>query len=76
MIDVSIHIEIPNLDRRYMEVPCPVCRIQTWVTFGEIRRRGYAICRGCHANIRLEDHLGSLHRALRRIKSALKSLEG
>lgn len=75
MIDISIYVEIPNFDRRYVEVPCPLCRIETWVTLGDIRRRNYAICRGCHANILLEDHMGSLHRALRRIKSTLKSLE-
>jgi hypothetical protein len=76
MLSISIEVIMPDLDRHLIEVPCPRCDLHTWVTLGEIRRRDYAICRGCHANILLEDHLGSMHRIIRDLESAFKSLGG
>jgi hypothetical protein len=75
MFSISIKVTIPNLDKRVIEVPCPVCKLHTWVRLGEIRRRDFAICRGCHANILLVDHLGQLHRFTRSFARILRSLE-
>ncbi|MGD0220674.1 MAG: hypothetical protein ABSC73_09515 [Acidimicrobiales bacterium] len=68
-------INIPDLDRHQIEVKCPVCMLHTWVKLGEIRRRDFVICRGCHANILLEDYLGSVHRSVRSFEQMLKGLE-
>jgi hypothetical protein len=60
MFSFSLEIQIPNLDKHPIEVPCPNCELHTWVTLGEIKRGDFAICRGCHANILLIDHLGKV----------------
>lgn len=73
MFSVSISMHIPELDRAVLEVPCPVCALETRVTLGEIRLGGFTICRGCHANVRLEDHLGQYYRARRRFLDAFAS---
>ena len=62
MISFSIKIQLPNLDKHPIEIPCPICKLHTWVTFGEIKRGDFVICRGCHANIILIDHLGKVKR--------------
>lgn len=64
MFSISIHIEAPDLSKHPIEVPCPQCRLHTWVTLGEIARREVAVCRGCHANLVLADHLGQINRSL------------
>jgi hypothetical protein len=71
----SVKVNIPDLDRLTFEIQCPNCRLHTWTTFGEARRGGYLICRGCHANIKFEDHLGGLHRSKEGIEQMLKAME-
>ena len=68
-------INIPDLDRHQIEVQCPVCLLHMWVNLGEFRRRDFVICRGCHANILLEDHLGQVHRSVRDFEQMLKGME-
>jgi hypothetical protein len=74
MISISIKVQIPDFDRISTEVPCPRCGLHTWVKLGEIRRRDFAICRGCHANILLEDHLGGVQRFIRDTERTLEAL--
>jgi len=73
MISISFKVNIPDFDSIPIEVPCPICGLHTWVTIGAIRRRDFAICRGCHANILLEDHLGSFQRFTRKTERILKN---
>jgi hypothetical protein len=75
MFKISISVTVPNLDKRWIDVPCPLCALETAVTLGAIRLGDVVICRGCHANIRLQDHLGALHKFERWFKRAFKSLE-
>ena len=78
MISFSFSIKvlnIPELDQVPIEVECPVCLLHTWVKIGEVRRRDFVICRGCHANILLEDHLGQIHRCVRGFEEMLKGME-
>ena len=56
---------MPQLDRLRIEVPCPICGLLTWVTLGEVRMRDFAVCRGCHSTLLLEDYLGNVHRFVR-----------
>jgi hypothetical protein len=60
MINFAISIQLADLDAHWIEVPCPSCRLETWTRLGEIKRGEYIICRGCHANIHLIDHLGQV----------------
>lgn len=76
MFSVSISVQIPELDRIALEIDCPVCALSTRVTLGDIRLGGVTICRGCHANIRLEDHLAQYHRARRRLMNAFATFGG
>jgi len=76
MMSISIQVHIPDFDRVRIEVPCPICGLHTWVSLGEIRRRDLAVCRGCHANILLEDHLGGIHRFVRGTERVFRSLGG
>lgn len=62
---ITFSVTWPDLDRMEVDIPCPFCRLGTEVNLGEIRRHEIAICRGCHANIRLEDHMGQVHKLVR-----------
>jgi len=74
-ISFSLKVNIPDLDRLSIEVECPMCQLHTWVRLGEFRRRDFVICRGCHANIVLADHLGGLHRFKESFEQILKGME-
>lgn len=68
MIEISIKIQLPNLDRKELELECPVCKLHNWTNLGQIRRRDYLVCRGCHSSILLEDHMSQIHRFIRQFK--------
>jgi len=71
MLSLQVKVHFPDLDRRVIDVPCPRCELETPVQLGEIRRGEIIICRGCHANVYLEDHLGGVHRMRSRLKRTL-----
>ena len=73
-VTVTISGTFESLDRHEIEIQCPRCRLHTWATFAHIRRREFTVCRGCHWTISLEDHMGSVHRAVRGVDAALRSL--
>lgn len=72
MFELSIHISPFDLSRHEVEIDCPLCTLHNWATFGQIQRREVLICRGCHSNIFLEDHLGSTQRSIKIINDAFK----
>jgi len=47
----------------------------TPATMGAVRCGDVIVCRGCHANVRLHDHMATFHRFKRRFARMLKSLE-
>jgi hypothetical protein len=63
MLKLSISVNVPNFDRKEIEIDCPLCRLGNWVQLGQIKRREYLVCRGCYSNIHLQDHLGGVQRA-------------
>lgn len=69
-MSIEIQITMPDWDSIELEIPCPRCKCHTWVNLGDIRLGGYRVCRGCHANIKLIDHLGQVGK----IKSAFSKL--
>ncbi len=74
MIKVTVTGRMTSLGRREIEIPCPRCNLHTWVSFAQILRRDFAICRGCHANIFLDDYMGAVRNAVRRIDRAFNAL--
>jgi len=71
-LKLSINIEIPNFDRKEIEIDCPACRLGSWVKLGEIKRRDYLVCRGCHSNIHLQDHSAGVQRITKKINDMFK----
>jgi hypothetical protein len=75
MFKLTVSVKIPNLDKHWIRIPCPVCDLETPATLGAVRLGDVIVCRGCHANIRLQDHLGTLHRFERRLVRTLQAME-
>ena len=72
MFEIDFQITMPDFSRHEIEIDCPLCELHNWVTFGQVQRREFLICRGCHSNIFLEDHLGSVQRSIKNIENTLK----
>lgn len=75
MFKLTISVSVPELDRRWIEIPCPRCDIRTDVALGAVRLGDTVVCRGCHSNIRLQDHMAFLHSFRRRFTKLLKGME-
>jgi transposase-like protein len=71
-LQISISFNIPNFDRKEIEIDCPLCKLGNWVQLGQIKRREYLVCRGCHSNIHLEDHLGGVQRVTKKLNNMFK----
>lgn len=65
-----------NLDRFEFEVECPRCGFATKIFYRDARLRDVVICRGCKANIQLDDHMNECRKARRQINAAMQELEG
>ena len=75
MLELSIHIDVPDFSKHSLEVPCPRCNLATPTTLGAISRGELMICRGCKSNIRLIDHVGELERFVRRLRRQLRKMQ-
>lgn len=64
-----------NLDRVSLDVPCPECRFENTIFYRQARLRDVLICRGCKANIRLDDHMNQCRKARQQVNRALQDLE-
>lgn len=73
MIEIKVTGSSINFDKDEIEIECPQCRLETWVSFGEIMRNDFTICRGCHSNIILEDHLGGFKKGIKTIEKLLNN---
>ena len=51
MFKLTISVTVPELDRRWIEIPCPLCELKTPVTLGSIRLGDVIVCRGCHLRV-------------------------
>ena len=65
-----------DLDREQIYIYCPRCNFWSRPFLRQIRHRETIVCGGCKANIHLDDHLGSVRSAQRRVRKALEELEG
>lgn len=64
-----------NLDRLDFDVPCPVCRFESNIFYRQARLRDVIICRGCKANIQLDDQMNQCRKARAQINAAMADLE-
>lgn len=64
-----------DIDSLSTASPCPRCGFYNEFKFKQVRIRDVTICRGCHVNIRLDDHVNSFRKARASISRALGDLE-
>jgi hypothetical protein len=64
-----------NLDKVELEAECPRCGFFNPFFIKQARLRDVIICRGCKANIQLEDHMNTVRKAERDIRRAMQQLE-
>lgn len=64
-----------NLDRFEFEVECPKCSFASKIFYRDARLRDVLICRGCKANIQLNDHMNECRKARRQFHTAIQELE-
>jgi len=63
-----------DLSKQKIGIHCPSCDFLNYVTLRQVQIRDVIICRGCKANIQLEDHLNTVRKALRSIRRELANL--
>lgn len=64
-----------NIDRMHFDFECPRCKFMINVFFRDARLRDVLICRGCKANIQLDDYMNECRKARREIDAACRELE-
>jgi len=64
-----------NCDNIKTELQCPRCKFFNPFTLKQVRLRDVIICRGCKANIRLDDYLNECRVAVREINTAFQQLQ-
>lgn len=64
-----------DLDRLEFEVECPKCSFATKIFYRDARLRDVFICRGCKANIQLDDHMNECRKVRRQFQAAMRELE-
>ena len=64
-----------DLDRMVIEFPCPSCGFHNPATIKQARLRDAVICRGCKANIRLDDQMNECRKIVRQVRRSLREFE-
>jgi len=64
-----------SLDRAALEVRCPRCRFENSIVYRQARLRDVIICRGCKANVRLDDHMNECRKARQQLNRAVTEFE-
>ena len=57
-----------------LSAACPLCDFENPFTLKQARLRDVIICRGCKANIRLDDQMNECRKAVRQIERAISEL--
>ncbi|HMP57759.1 MAG TPA: hypothetical protein PKD86_00275 [Gemmatales bacterium] len=63
-----------DLDTFEVDVECPRCGFANTIWMRQARLRDVVICRGCKANIQLDDSMNSVRKAHRSIRRAMQDL--
>lgn len=64
-----------DLDRIELNIECPRCSFYNSFFFRDARLRDVIICRGCKANIQLDDHMNECRKARQEVNKAMRELE-
>jgi hypothetical protein len=64
-----------NLDKFEVEVDCPRCGFANPIWLKQARLRDVVICRGCKANVRLDDSMNTVRKAHRAVRRAMQDLQ-
>jgi len=65
-----------NIDSQEIDFQCPQCDFYNNIWLKQARLRDVIICRGCKANIRLDDHMNEIRKTIRSIRQAMNEFEG
>ena len=63
-----------NIDKFEVEVECPRCNFANSIWMKQARLRDMVICRGCEANIQLDDSMNTVRKARRSMRRAMQDL--
>jgi len=63
-----------NLDKIEVKVNCPRCQFSNPIWLKQARLRDVIICRGCKANIQLDDSMNTVRKGIRSFHRALDQL--
>jgi len=64
-----------DLDKYEIDFKCPKCGFYNEALIKQIRLRDVIICRGCKINIRLDDQMNEVKKAVRDINKSMHELE-
>ncbi len=63
------------IDNAPVSVACPVCEFHNTFTIKQARLREMIICRGCKANIQIDDDMNECRKVTRQIERAMAEFE-
>jgi hypothetical protein len=63
-----------DIDRFEVEVDCPRCGFANPIWLRQARLRDVIICRGCKANIQLDDSMNTVRKAYQSIRRTMRGL--
>ncbi|MFC1712165.1 hypothetical protein ACFL6S_00785 [Candidatus Poribacteria bacterium] len=64
-----------TLDKLTIDFPCPLCGFYNAIFFKQARLRDLIICRGCKANIQLDDQMNECRKAERSFRRSIRELQ-
>ena len=64
-----------NIDRFGFDIECPRCQFATRIQYRDARLRDVLICRGCKANLQLDDHMNECRKVRKQFNAAMRELE-
>lgn len=74
-VTFELDLMCSDLDHFTVEGECPRCGFHNPLFFKQARLRDVLICRGCKANIQLDDRMNSCRKAVRSFRRQMQQLE-
>jgi hypothetical protein len=63
-----------NIDKIEVDIDCPRCGFSNPIWLWQTRLRDVVICRGCKANIQLDDGMNTVRKAYQSIRRSMRDL--
>lgn len=63
-----------DLNKHRVRLECPSCSFLNPVTLKQVKVRDVTICRGCKANIQLQDHFNTVRKSIRSFRRGTEAL--